>query len=438
MPTSRRPTSGRGGDKDQLAQGDKYNKDSKAKATGNYMRTFSRTKKTQLVTTWDSIQYVTGSVCNFQIMQDVSGAVDSATVVSPALLNLLDKAWELYYTNANLKDRVDAEEASWKQYFAAYLCIAIEIQLQYNYRVLLPAFTESDTVPGTIANLSYFSQSSFDIFLASMAQYPAPKGVDSLVKSFASWIVQVAPEYERFTVRIPQGYYVPFEARYDLGDLEALREQLRVNLGGFTTHAKKFGLGTGSWSDPIKPVIKTLADPDVIAYFNHNWFIFYDNTPGDQLVHPDGGFTGNNLLTDYTDVEYFFKDTPNESVLHVLAPIFGAYDATNNEFGGWILFGVGAAEYRINMHSCSQHGTTVTQLYLTSPNANYIVSLFKAYDDGNNAVFKVNNNGTNFTATRDIAGQWKYALHHNLFMGDGRGATETNNDLLNYIGKLIT
>lgn len=438
MPTKRPPTSGRG-QENSIDKLDKYQKASRSASKGTFMRTFSRTKTSQLVTAWNDIHYLTVMNNRFLWIADGTGAVDSATVPFAATMNLLNVAWELYYTNANLKDLVAAEEESWKLYFAVYLQLATEIQLQYNFRTLLPAYTESDTVPGNNTNISYLNQSSFDIFVASMAEFPAPKGVDHLVKLFCSWIVELSPGYEKYTLKIPPAYFVPFMASYDLADLEAMRELLRVNLGNFITHSKKFGLGTGSWSDPVKPVVKSLDDPDVIAYFNHVWFMFYDNTPGTQLVHPDGGFAGVNRTTDFTGVEYFFKDSPNESPIHVLAPLFGTYNITNNPYGGIIIEETPAAtEYEVNMVCVSQHGTDAGAIGLNDPNVNMILSCTKAYDDGNDAVFKVFNNGTNFTATQEVSGNWKFGIHHKLLMGAGRGATETENDLLNYIGKMIT
>ena len=437
MPTQNKPMNARGQGKyiDKL---DKYSKDSKSKSVGNYMRTFSRTKTSQFITSWDDPNYLLIVNNYLKFIADDSGGVDTSTIGQTGILSLLDILWELYFENANLKDLVANDEAAWKLYFCAYLQIAFEIQIQYNMRCLLPAYTESDSVPGDVDHISYLTQSSYDIFVASMKEYPAPKGVDHLVKLIAAWVIQISQGYEKYTVRIPEGYVCPFNSRYDLEDLQAMRALLRVNLGGFTTHAKKYGLGVGSWSDPVKPTIKQWGDPDVTAYLNHSHFMFYDNQPAQQEVQPDGGYAGNNLTTEYTNVEFFFKENPNESELHVLAPIFGTYNGTNNIYGGWIIEGLAAAaEYKVNMLTVAQHGTSMATCSLLDKNAHMLLAHSKAYDDGTAATFQVFNNGTNFTAEQHIGGAWKYASDHHLLMGSGRGATETNNDLLNYLGKLI-
>lgn len=437
MPTSKRPTSGRG-QSDDISKLDSYNKASKTAALGRFMRTFSRSKTSRSMTAWDDSAFLTAVLAGFKFVGDDTSAVDSATVPSAQFTNLWNILWETHFENANLKDLVAAEETAWILYYSAMLQICMDIQLQYNFRTLLPAYTESDTVPTDNTELSYLTQSSFDIFVGSMSEYPVPKGVYELVDLFGTWVVQMSQAYEKYSLAIPPSYVVPFASLYDLADLEAMRGLLRVNLGNMTTHAKKFGLKTGAWRDPIKPVVKAIDDPDVIAYLNHMWFIFYDNTPGNQLVQPNGGFAGDNLVGDYNDVEYFFKDNPNESPMHVLAPWFGVYNATNNPYGGFILLCVpNTAEYYINMSSVAQHGVGMGPTVMTSDNVKEILPLFKAATDSEDAIFSPAFAGTNFTANQNMGDSWPLAGILKLFHGSGRGATETNNDLINYLGRSL-
>lgn len=437
MTTTKRPQSGRA-QENSISKLDKYNKDSKSTNVGRFMRTFARTKTSQLITAWDDDTYFTLINQYLKFLADVSGAVDSATVATPQMINLLNLAWETHYTNANLKDLVAGEETSWILYFAVMLQICTVMQVQYNVRTLLPAYTESDVVPGSAGTIGYFTQSSFDIFLASMVDFPVPKGIYELVNIWASWIIKISEEYERFTLRIPAGYIVPFACAYDLADLEAMRDLLRVNMGNAITHAKKFGLKMGTWSDPKAPVIKDLTDPDVIAYFNHTRFSFYDNTPGQQVVNPNGGFMGANLTTNYTGVEYMFKDTPNESPIHVLASWFGDYNATNLKYGGHIVpLAAHTTEYALNLCECAQHGTAIAKILMTDDGGMQILPLFKAYGDSNSAAFQISAGGTNFTGSQVLGGSWILATLNRLFMGLNRGAVETNNDHINYIGNLL-
>lgn len=418
---------------------DAYNKASKTSAVGKFMRTFSRTKTSQLVTAWDSIYFATVWNNYFMMINDATGAVDSATTGDAGLLILLDLAWEAYYSNANLKDLSATEEASWKRYFCVMLQICISLQVQYNFRCHLPAYTESDTVPGAADQIPYFTQSSFDIFVSSMKEFPVPKGIYEIIDIFCTWIVQLSQEYEKFTLRIPPAYLFPFNDLYDLANLEDLRGVLRVELGNFITHGKKFGLPTGAWRDPIAPRIKQVSDPDVIAFFNHAAFNMYDNTPGQERVSPNGGYLGANLTTDYTGVEFYFKDTPNESLIHLLAPWFGVYDATNNPYGGFIhALGAAAVEYKINFAKVAQHGTGMSTASIVDGVGGAILPLLKGYDDGKSATFQVFADGTNFTDAQVVDDYWKFAAHYNLFKGMNRGATETNNDIIVYIGRTIT
>ena len=429
--------SGRG-QEGSATQLDTYQKNSKKAAVGKNMRTYSRTKVSQFITSWDDANYFLVFNNYFYTIADATGDVDANTVIGVVFEKWLNLAWELYYKNANLKDLVAADETSWKLYWATYFCIATEIQLQYNMRCYLPAYTESDIVPGSGTAISFFSQASFDIFCASMAEYPAPKGVWELVDVLCTWLIKMSNEYERFTVRIPAAYCSPFNTQYDLADLEAMRALLRVNLGGFETHATKYGLGKGSWRDPIKPTIKTWNDVDVIAFLNYVQFNMYDNQPDQQLVYPDGGYTGVNSTTSYTLVEQFFKDDPNESLLHLLGPLFGTWEADHNPYGGWILTGQAATtEYKVNMMTCAHHGTAMSTCSLIDKNALTLLYHTKAVADGGSAVFQTFFNGTNFTAAQNLAGCWSFASDAMLLYGIGRGATETNNDLLNYLGKLL-
>ena len=351
----------------------------------------------------------------------------------------MDVLWETYYENANLKDLEATEEASWKLYFLAAIQIAMDIQIQYNNRCYLPAYTESDTVSGGISVISYWTQSSFDIFLASMKDFPIPKGIYELVDTFCTWVVRLTNEYEKHTLKIPAAIFSPFMCRYDLADLEAMRNLMRVNLGGMVTHAKKFGLKTVGWRDPVKPTEKLVSDPDVIAYFCHSPFQWYDKTPAVDQVDLNGGFGGANLTTDYTLHEYLFKDSPNESKIHCLAPWFGIYNGTNNPYGGVIIQNSpNTAEYYVNFNSCAQHGTAMTAADMgDAVFCDLIISLHKCSYDNKAATFSLNLNGTNFTAAKGMDDAWPLATMNLLFIGSGRGATETNNDLLNLLGRSL-
>lgn len=436
MTTERRPTSGRA-QSNTASKLDAYNKASKKAAVGTNMRTFSRTKVSNLISSWDDVHYFTVKGQYFKFINDSSGNVDSASTLTAQAENLLNLAWETNFQNANLKDLVAADEASWKLYYGAMIQICLDFQIMYNMRCYLPAYTESDIVPGVGNAISYFSQSSFDIFLASMSQFPVPKGVYEIVDLFATWVVKLTQEYERFTLRIPAAIYQPFTAVFDLADYEALQDLLRVNLGGFVTHAQKYGMKTGAWRDPIKPTEKLTSDPDVIAYFNHCPFKYYDNQPAQVIFYPNGGFLGTNLTTNFTDVEYMFKDTPNESQMHVYAPWFGLYNATNNAYGGFILqLDANTAEYYVNLIFTKQHGTTMAYANLGDATlVDVILLLHKCASDNVAATLKLEFGGTNFTAVKGLDDTWPIATHFLLYLGKGRGATETINDLINLFGR---
>ena len=437
MTTKEKPISGYRS-KDKPADLDKYNKTSKTAATGNYMRNFSRNRTSGVITTWDDTDYLYVLGNYFYPLADVSGGVDDATTVSAQMESILDAAWHAFYSNANLKDRVDAEEAAWKLYFSAALFIAIEIQLQYNTRCYLPAYAESDIVPGDPSNITYFSQSSFDIFCASMKDFPIPKGVFEIVDVFCTTIIQVAREYERYTVRIPGMFILPFKSLYDLEDLEAARALMRVNLGNFTTHAKKFGLKIGAWRDPVKPTVKDVNDVDVIAMLNHMVISFYDDIPAVDWVDLNGGMRGANLTTEYTLHEFFFKDTPNESLVHVFAPFFGTYNNPNNPYGGLILKDSPTAVlYNLNFGSVGEYGTNFGVSSLTDPGPKVIVSLLKCTYDNVADTFHNAITGTNITVLRGNDDIWPLAIQNKLFKGTGRAGAETNNDLLTVIGRLL-
>ena len=438
MGTNRKPMSGRAQD-DYPSKLDTYNKASKTKATGRHMRTFSRTKTSTLVSAWDSDTYLHVMNSELYPLADATGAVDSVTTGSAQFLSWLDATWELFYTNANLKDLVAAEEASWKLYFCAAFFIKFAMQVQYTFRCYLPAYTESDIVPGGTTDIAYFSQSSFDIFLASMAQYPIPKGVNELINTLCSWIIQLAPEYEQFTLKLPGSFLYPWNSKYDLADLEAARELMRVNMGNAITHAKKFGLKMGTWSDPVKPIVKDLTDVDVIAYLNHANTLYYDKANSVTLSQ-NGGFIGANSAANWTGTEYMFKDNPNESDLHVLAPIFGTYDATHNKYGGWAIEVISAAEYAVSGSKVAQHGTNITGFNISTISGKYVIMLFKGWTDNAIADGELNImvSGTEVTADKGMDDSWPMTIFNKLFKGTNRGMTEANNDLINYLGRLLT
>ena len=436
MTTDRKPTAGRGQKKQDL---DGYMKKSKESAVGNFMRTFSRTKTSGLITSWDDVHFYNVKGQHFQLLADATSAVDSATVGKAGPLALMGLLWLTHFENANLKDLVTADRDSWLLYYLVMLQICVDWQIMYNSRCYLPAYTEADAVPGAAAALSFFSQSSFDIFTASMSEFPVPKGIYEIVDIFCTWVVRITQEYEKHTLRIPAAIFQPFDVVYDLEDYQAMRSLLRTNLGGMTTHAKKYGLGISSWRDPIKPVEKTLNDPDVIAYFCHSPIKYYDNQPAAVIFRPNGNYAGANLTTDYTLTEFGFKDNPNESKIHVLAPWFGEYDGTNNPYGGIIIQGTpNSAEYYYNLMFCAQHGTSMTAANLGDAIiADTILLLHKLASDNVAATFNLQFTGTNFTADKGLDDCWPLAYNNLLFYGTGRGATETNNDIINFLGRLL-
>ena len=436
MTTDRKPYSGRGSKKPDL---DSYMKKSKEASFGNNMRTFSRTKTSGLITSWDDVHFMTIKTNYFKFIADASGGVDNATVGDPGGLVLLNLLWETHFENANLKDLVVADENSWMLYWLVMAQICVGFQIQHNMRCYLPAYTESDIVPGTSVAITFLTQSSYDIFLASMKEFPVPKGIYEIVDIFCTWVVKITQEYERHTLRIPAAIFQPFTDVYDLEDYEAMRQLLRVNLGGFTTHAKKYGLGTSSWRDPVKPTEKTVNDVDVIAYFNHSHFAYYDNQPAAVTFGPNGGYGGANLTTDYTATEFAFKDSPNESKIHVLAPWFGIYNATNNPYGGFIRYmPANTAEYYVNLLFVAQHGTSVSAANLGDAIVtDTIILMHKCASDNVAATLSLDFSGTNFTAKKGVDDCWPLAYNNQLFYGTGRGAVETNNDIINFLGRAI-
>ena len=436
MTTDRKPTSGRAQKRNDM---DSYMKNSKKSTVGNFMRTFSRTKTSGLISTWDDVHFFTMKQSNFRFLADTGSNIDAATLGDPGALVLLEVLWKTHFENANLKDLVTADRDAWLLYWCVMAQICIDFQLQYNVRCYLPAYTESDTVPGSSSNITFLTQSSFDIFISSMKEFPVPKGIYELVDIFCTWVVKITQEYERHTLRIPAAIFQPFCVLHDLEDFEAMRNLLRVNLGGMTTHAKKYGLGISSWRDPIKPTEKTVNDVDVIAYFNHSPFKYYDNQPAHVTFSPNGGFGGANLTTDYTAHEYGFKDSPNESKIHVLAPWFGIYDATNNPYGGIIRQNnANAAEYYVNLSFCAPDGSAITAANLGDASiTDTILLMHKVSSDNVAATLKLEFAGTNFTAVKGVDDCWPLAYNNQLFYGTGRGAVETNNDIINFLGRLL-
>jgi hypothetical protein len=337
-----------------------------------------------------------------------------------------------------LKDLVVAEETSWKLYFCCAAQIAMSVQIQYVMRCMLEAYNEADDQGGNMSNIPYFSQSSFDIFCASMKDIVIPKGVYELVDIFLTKVIKIAEGYSNYTLSYPESFIYLWNDQYDLEDLQAMRALMKTNYGNYLTHAKKFGMGTSKWRDPVKPMITDTNDVDIIALLNHIHLKYYDNQPAHVEWIPNGGFTGSNLTDDYNLTEYFFKNSPNESPIHVLAPWFGTYDATNNKYGGLILEMVAsAAEYYINVASVAQHGNNIAPKALASPVANAMLNLVKCMSDNEDAQFILQISGTNFTAVQQAADSWPLAVTENLLFGKNRGATETNDDLLNYFARLL-
>ena len=94
MTTTRKPMSGRGQNDIKNLHG--YNVASKKAAAGTFMRTFARTKTSNLVTAWNDVHQFIVKNQHFTFIADSTGNVDSATVGDPGGLVLLDVLWETF------------------------------------------------------------------------------------------------------------------------------------------------------------------------------------------------------------------------------------------------------------------------------------------------------------------------------------------------------
>jgi hypothetical protein len=88
-------------------------------------------------------------------------------------------------------------------------------------------------------------------------------------------------------------------------------------------------LNTSILTKDIK-MLNGFHNKDWLAWASHNSFDVYDNGSA-HTIQPDGTYVVDDV--EHKSRAYYFIDKPDESIYHILSPLYQGYEADHNKYG---------------------------------------------------------------------------------------------------------
>lgn len=301
---------------------------------------FVRTRSKRGHGTYDSDLFITMPFMTFYIGTYVANACKQAVIQG--------------YQAGNMKDKVDAQETAYTTMVSNWLQVLFNLGPMTTLRDLMDNPPESDAISATgdgetgNTNMALYTYLNFNAILSELQGKIIPNVVIELFKAF-NFYIKFGDPYQIGAVEIPGQYYLPFYPKDAYTTLSTVAtgalDLIYAQQGQAKRHMDKFGIKYSKFDvSLLTPREIDQNHPDAIAWFNHAPLTIAGSgvagyCPGGYDAAGDvvaGGIfgTGGLFYTGaHSNVAYFFKDNPNESVIHVLAPLLDMYHATNNPYG---------------------------------------------------------------------------------------------------------
>lgn len=386
--------------------------------TGKLFPTFSHSRSKETLTTYGDSDYAT-----MMIQSNDHATANSVT----AFKNLMIASYKEGHTSGNMKDVVTAEETSFSVVCEAAFTVIMELILNMNQDEFFANPAESDTNTLTSTRPVKITLQSLILTVQTLSRKAlvVPNVVKKLINDIM-FVVKFSDEYSVGTVVLPPGYLIPWTPSIVLANLEALITTWGSNNAAAKLHMDKFGIKYSQFSesDLISLPEVPIDSPQAMWMFNH-FPLLLRGAAADINMYPDVDLAGG---TDWTSERFYFKQNPNECILHALVPLLYAYHATNNPYGGILSAQlVDATQNNFNMMKSAYDNTST----FTKGSAPNIFMRFRAvWTQTDN--YNISQTGTDRTGDSDLS-DWDYAIEHSLFYGTGLTKTILEQILKNYM-----
>jgi hypothetical protein len=255
-----------------------------------------------------------------------------------------------------------------------------------------------------------------------------PNAVLALIQPL-NFVILVNDEWIKGGQNIPPSYINPFITTVSETNLQSYRTLIRSNNGTAKLHMDKFGVKYTPFKSNMVTEFKTLRlwDVDALAYLNHSRL----NVSTASAYYPTGINYSADADTAKT-IKFFFKDNPNESVLHYILPMLNCpYNGTHNQYGGLLASSeLTTTAGDIAMVAKYTEETEFLASAITSK-TNLVSKFLAAYDQTD--VLNISLTGTDHGGLNTDQTIWSLGWMYGLKYGTGLSGGQLENVLLQYI-----
>ena len=400
---------------------DNYTGSTEPSRTSDLLPTFGRSRTINHISDFDSDTFCT------TLGSTVIAA--SAAYFANMCLAALDRGFQ----KGNMKDIKTEQQTGFVTLCNSWAQVLLTLAPMKQIKTLFKSAPESNAVTAlgdgntgntNVANYTFLTWNSM---LSELTGKFIP---DMVIKSIKNlfFVIKFHDGYRRYSVDLPPAYLMPIAPKLVSTDVDTLIDLIFANQGLAQRHMDKFGVKYSKF-DPAMLDFKVIApdDPDAIALFTHGT-IGVRAAAANVENRPNGDLDGGNHTARY----YYFKESPNESALHYLLPIWmTTYDATENKYGGlvngiiWTTTQNDLAGFVAQEHESSEF------LAVGVDARDYIVSCFQNMYD-NSAALGMSITGTTLTADKDLTNNL-YFSKLGLAKGAGLSRHIIENAALRYL-----
>lgn len=418
---TRNPAGSRTGEVDKTRSIKGYNQARDKGEKGKWFPNFKHSRYSEKMTTYDDIDYI------FILFNRASSATEAAYIA-----NGCEEAVTIGRQTGNMKEEVAAQKTAYKQIIDDWMQIIFELAAQEAIIDLMenPPRSDSATSLGDgntgNTNIALFTKSSRATMLQELEGLVMPNVVMEIFRPLNFYWKLLDPWILGETT-IPARYILPRMPTNALTTINTLISSVYSNQGEAKMHMDKFKIKYKTWPgiDALKPRELRIADTDSIAYLSH-MNLCYRGIAAAKISPPAYGFDADGS----ENHRYYFKDSPNESVINVLAKLLEPYDATYNQYGG--LLANAAITTSQNDAGMSAKLTESSEFLGTTiyNNLDFLLNVKAIWDQTDDINIELT--GSDPT-NADISGFWPLASQLDLKYAKGMDETRTDNVLLNWL-----
>lgn len=398
-----------------------YEKERQKKSIGKYMRTFAQTRKKEIMTTYDDVDYLT-MLCS---------SVSSANCAYFA--DACEEAYTRGQKVGNMKDEVADQKTAFTDTCDYMFEILLELSAQWPLVNLLANFPKQDTISTSAGTFANFNDATMTDILQRMQNLEVPQVVVEVLKR-VNFLFKFSDGWQDVHHNdIPAryvAYRVPFLASASIVTLVNL---VWAEQGEFKNHCQKFGIKTVKFSSEwLKPRIISPNSKDGLAYFQHAmWHMRNGANTTDLDYMPLYPFNADGSEAK----KWWFYDDPNESELNYLAKLYQPYEGTYNKYGGALAQSFVKAAANIAGFGCKfTEGTAMTARTLAQI-FDIAMEFLTVWENAGNLNLELTGLGpTNFDIDlNNVQFSWARSAKEALYYGTGIDEQSSDQTLISFL-----